>query len=94
MPRLLSVALIAAILAACAVAQEKAPGSAGLRGVWKITELSSREIGGQWKTLPIHSSVYIFTDKHYSYMFAPGTGPRRLYAGDPNKPTAAERVSI
>jgi hypothetical protein len=38
-------------------------------------------------------SVYIFTRKHYSYMFAPGVGPRRLFAGDPNRPSDAEKVA-
>jgi hypothetical protein len=105
MARLLSVALIAAILAACTSAQEKGAGSAlitdskatpgrtSLRGVWMVKELTSREVGGEWKTLPINSSLYIFTEKHYSYMFAPGIGPRRLYSGDPNRPSDAEKVA-
>jgi len=105
MSRLLLVALIAAILAACTFAQETdagnalttdaklTPGRTTLRGVWKVTELSSRELGGEWKTLPLNGSVYIFTEKHYSYMFAPGIGPRRLYSGDPNKPSDAEKVA-
>jgi hypothetical protein len=64
-----------------------------LRGVWTVTELSSRLPGGEWTTLPLNRSLYIFTGKHYSYMFAPGSAPRRLHAGDPNKPTDAEKVA-
>ena len=104
MSRLISVGLIAALLAACTFAQEKntdsaavaeaklTPVQASLRGVWKVTELASRTPGGEWATLPVNASVYIFTEKHYSYMFAPGIGPRRLFSGDPNKPTDAEKV--
>lgn len=91
MLRLLSVALMAAILSACTLAKP-APERTDLRGVWKITELVSRAVGGEWKTLPINASVYIFTDEHYSYMFIPGAGPRRLYSGDPNEPSDAEKV--
>ena len=38
------------------------------------------------------TSLYIFTDKHFSYMYTLGTGPRRLFSGDPNRPTDAEKV--
>jgi len=105
MSRLFSVALIAAILAACTFAQKVdsgnalfadaklAPGRTSLRGVWKVTALSSRELDGAWETLPVNSSLYIFTEKHYSYMFAPGIGPRRLYSGDPNRPSDTEKVA-
>lgn len=94
MLRLVSVALVFALLAACAFAQEDSPPQrAGLRGVWKVTELSTRKPGEEWKILPINGSVYIFTGKHYSYMFVPGAGPRRLHSGDPNKPSDAEKVA-
>lgn len=63
-----------------------------LRGVWKVTELSSRAAGKDWTTGSPSLSVYIFTDRHYSYMFTTGAGPRRLFAGDPNQPTEAEKV--
>lgn len=42
---------------------------------------------------PPYLSIYIFTPKHYSYMFAPGVGPRRLFASDPNRPSEAEKVA-
>jgi hypothetical protein len=105
MTRLLLVGFIAAILAACAFTSgtesghastaEAQPSSrqASLRGVWKVTEFSSRKIGGEWQPFPIHASLYIFTEQHYSYMVAPGIGPRRLHSGDPNRPSDAEKVA-
>jgi hypothetical protein len=95
MPRLMAIAFMAAALAGCTLAQDAKPMPAqkSLRGVWRITELSSRAIGGEWKVLPINASVYIFSDRHYSYMFAPGSGPRRLHSGDPNKPSDADKVA-
>ena len=38
-------------------------------------------------------SLYIFTEKHYSYMVAPGSGPRPLFAGDPNRPSDSEKAA-
>jgi hypothetical protein len=71
-------------------AQSRSP----LEGVWKILELSSRAPGADWTVAtPPYLSVYIFTPKYYSYMFAPGAGPRRLFAGDPNQPSEAERIA-
>ncbi len=71
-------------------AQPRSP----LEGVWKVLEVSSRMPGADWTVAtPPYSSVYIFTPKHYSYMFAPGAGPRRLFAGDPNRPSEAEKVA-
>ena len=72
--------------------QKLVPNS--LRGVWEVSEQSIRSVGGAWSigTVP-YLSLYIFTEKHYSYMFAPGSGPRRLFTGDSNKPTEAEKVA-
>jgi hypothetical protein len=71
-------------------AQSRSP----LEGVWKILEVSSRLPGAEWTVAtPPYLSVYIFTPKHYSYMFAPGVGPRRLFAGDPNQPSEAEKIA-
>ncbi len=73
--------------------ENKAPARANIRGVWKVTELASRTPGANWevRTTP-YLSQYIFTEKHYSYMYVPGEGPRKLFAGDPNRPTDAEKV--
>ena len=64
-----------------------------VRGVWKVTELASRAPGAEWevRTTP-YLSQYIFTGKHYSYMYVPGAGPRTTITGDPNRPTDAEKV--
>jgi hypothetical protein len=64
-----------------------------VRGVWKVTELASRAPGAEWEVRATpYLSQYIFTGKHYSYMYVPGVGPRKTIAGDPNRPTDAEKV--
>ena len=104
MSRFISVVLTLAFFAACTFAQEKRPPNAptakeklatapaSLRGVWKVTEQLSRAPGERWVAVTPNVSLYIFTEKYYSYMFSTGAGPRRLFSGDPNKPTDAEKV--
>jgi hypothetical protein len=76
-----------------AIAEEKQKSArASLRGVWKVTELLTRVPGETWTTITPNISLYIVTEKHYSYMFVTGAGPRRLFAGDPNKPTDADKA--
>jgi hypothetical protein len=90
MARFITVAIIAAFIATGAVAREQAP----VVGVWKITELASRKPGAKWEVRPVpRLSQYIFTGKHYSYMYVPGTDPRPLFAGDPNRPSDAEKAT-
>lgn len=72
--------------------QTRASAKAGLRGVWKLTEVAVRRPGEKWVATTPGSSLYIFTEKHYSYTLATAAGPRRLFAGDPNRPTDAEKV--
>ena len=73
-----------------AAAQSRSP----LQGVWKVLDVSFRVPGADWTVAtPPYLSIYIFTPKHYSYMFTPGAGPRRLFAGDPNQPSDAEKVA-
>ena len=105
MLRRVSLTLAIAFSAAGAAAQEtrpakpvapeatRAPARADVRGVWKVTEQASRAPGGEWevRTTPFLSQ-YIFTGKHYSYMYVPGAGARKRIAGDPNRPTDAEKV--
>ncbi|MBB6095827.1 hypothetical protein HNQ60_004718 [Povalibacter uvarum] len=65
----------------------------GIRGVWRVTEFASRIPGAQWESRGApYLSQYIFTEKHYSYLYVPGPNPRKRFAGDPNKPTDAEKV--
>jgi hypothetical protein len=101
MLRFASVSLAAAFLVgafapetrpARAATPEEPPTPASLRGVWRVSELSSRAPGEAWVPVTPNVSLYIFTERHYSYMFATGAGPRRLFAGDPNKPTDADKV--
>jgi hypothetical protein len=64
-----------------------------VRGVWKMTELAWSTPDGGWELrVTSYVSQYIFTEKHYSYMYVPGAGPRKLFAGDPNRPTDAEKA--
>jgi hypothetical protein len=89
MLRSVSVALIGAILASAIAARQNQPV---LHGVWKVTEVSVRKPGEDWIRTTPGASLYIFTKKHYSYTFATSAAPRRLFAGDPNSPTDAEKV--
>lgn len=105
MSRCVAIILALAFVADGASAQKTRPASlaapethkastrADIQGVWEITELASRAPGAEWEvsTTP-YLSQYIFTGKHYSYMYAPGSGPRKLFVGDPNRPTDAEKV--
>jgi hypothetical protein len=63
-----------------------------IRGVWKVTELAWSTPDAAWEIRTPYVRQYIFTEKHYSYMYVPGPGPRKLFAGDPNRPTDAEKV--
>lgn len=64
-----------------------------IRGVWKLTELASRAPGAGWEARPTPQlSQYIFTEKHYSYLYVRGSEPRKKFAGDPNNPTEAEKA--
>jgi hypothetical protein len=101
-----SLVVVAALFASATVAgggqptntsnagKQTASASPALKGAWKIVEQSVRSPGREWRVgAPPYLSLYIFTDKHYSYMFAPGLAPRRLFAGDLNQPTDAEKVA-
>jgi hypothetical protein len=104
MLRRVSLVMAVAMSVAGASAQERpgapvAPHAAAaairtdVRGVWRITELASRAPGGEWEVRPTpYLSRYIFTGRHYSYMYVPGPGPRKTIAGNPNRPTDAEKV--
>ena len=63
-----------------------------IRGVWKVTELAWSTPGGDWEIHKVYLSQYIFTKRHYTYMYVPGAGPRKRFVGDPNRPTDAEKV--
>ena len=97
-----SLVLTASVFAASALPQQEGrilarehtdATSPGIMGVWKVTEVSSRAPGENWTNASPQLSLYIFTKRHYSYMFTTGGGPRPLFAGDPNKPTDAEMIT-
>lgn len=104
MSRCVGVVAALAFLAAGASAQERHSASAatpeastavtqtGIQGVWKVTESASRMPGAEWEVSTPYLSQFIFTAKHYSYMYVPGAGPRKTFAGDPNRPTDAEKA--
>jgi hypothetical protein len=74
-------------------ASAKEPTPADMRGVWKLTELASRIPGAEWEVRATPNlSQYIFTARHYSYMYVRGSEPRKKFAGDPNNPTEAEKA--
>jgi hypothetical protein len=62
-----------------------------ITGVWKVEQSAFRYPDSAWtvRSAP-HESLYIFTEKYYSYSFVPG--PRKLFQGDPNRPSDAEKV--
>ena len=76
------------------VGRQSATAPPAVKGVWKIVEQFGRSPDGEWTAgATPYLSLYIFTDKHYSYMFVPGPAPRRLFAGNPNQPTDPEKVA-
>src|SRR5918993_4621177 len=63
-------------------------------GVWKVERSEFRFPDSAWsiRAAP-YESLYIFTKEYYSYSYVLGASPRKLFAGDPNKPTDAEKIS-
>jgi hypothetical protein len=70
---------------------EEALTQASLQGAWKINERQFKSGTTDWTDTTPALSLYIFTKQHYSYMFA--RRPRDLFAGDPNRPTDADKVA-
>lgn len=70
------------------------PLTPSITGVWKAEQFAFRYPDSAWsvRTAP-YESLYIFTDKYYSYAYVPGSSPRKLFEGDPNKPTDAEKIT-
>lgn len=73
-------------------ASHAAAGAGSVEGVWTVVEQASRAPGGDWVSAGTpHRSLYVFTPTHYSYMFT-RPEPRSPFAGDPNRPSDAEKV--
>ncbi|MGI9075891.1 MAG: hypothetical protein ACR2G6_01005 [Gemmatimonadaceae bacterium] len=65
-----------------------------IHGAWKVLETAARTPGDDWVVRPRpEQSLYVFTERHYSYMYTFGVGPRPRFAGDPNRPTEAEKAA-
>ncbi len=65
-----------------------------LDGAWKVLETASRTPGDDWVVRPRPAqSLYVFTERHYSFMYTFGIGPRPRFTGDPNRPTEAEKAA-
>lgn len=63
-----------------------------LAGVWKVERFAFRvpDSGWSFRTAP-YESLYIFSKGYYAYTYVIGSNPRRLFTGDPNKPSDAEK---
>ena len=64
-------------------------------GAWRLLETASRPAGGtdEWDVRPmLQGGVYVFSARHYSYFYVPGSAPRPRFA-DGNRPTDVERAA-
>jgi hypothetical protein len=85
-------ALLALPAAAACRSQHAAEASSSLEGAWTVVKQESRAPGSDWVSVGTpFRSLYVFTPTHYSYMYTPPE-PRPPFAGDPNRPSDAEKV--
>ena len=74
------------------VASHAVAAASSVEGVWTVVEQASRAPGGEWVSAGTpHRSLYVFTPTHYGYIFT-RPEPRSPFAGDPNRPSDAEKV--
>jgi hypothetical protein len=72
-----------------AINNDKTP----ITGVWKAEQFALRYPDSAWTVIKQQNeSLYVFANKFYSYSYVRGSQPRSLFAGDPNKPSDAEKV--
>jgi Lipocalin-like domain len=65
-----------------------------IAGVWKAEHFAFRYPDSVWTVrTPPYESLYIFAAKYYSYTYVSGGSPRKLFEGDPNKPTDVEKIA-
>lgn len=92
--RALATFLIAVVVGACASTSKTRSAPETIVGVWNVAELAARAPGGAWESRGAPSrSQYIFTSRHYSYLYVRGSAPRKTFNGNPNNPTDAEKVA-
>lgn len=70
------------------------PGSsANVVGAWHVTELAIRTPGSDWEVRPRpQGGLYVFSERHYSYVYIPGGRVRGRFAV-PNSPSEAEKAA-
>ena len=63
-------------------------------GVWKVEHFAFRFLDSSWSfRTPPYESLYIFSNGYYNYTYVIGSNPRKLFTGDPNKPSIEEKAA-
>ena len=77
--------------AATSLEQER--GSSLIVGAWRPVQLALRQPGSEWEIRPSpQSGLYVFSARHYSYVYIPG-GRQRPHFSNANSPTEAEKAA-
>ena len=70
-----------------------AGNSSNIIGAWHVIELAVRTPGGDWQIRPQpQGGLYVFSERHYSYVYVPGGRVRPRFA-NPNGPTELEKAA-
>ncbi len=70
-----------------------AQAAPSIQGAWRVMELAVRAPGEPWAARPgPQAGLYVFSARHYSYVYVPGLQPRPRFA-DANRPTEAEKAA-
>jgi hypothetical protein len=67
-----------------------------ITGVWSVEEFARRypHPDSAWTIIKQQNeSLYLFSNKYYAYSYVRGTSPRKLFEGDPNRPSDAEKMA-
>jgi hypothetical protein len=73
--------------------QPTSRAAARVEGAWRLTETALRSASGMWEARPApQGGLYVFTARHYSYFYIPGSEPRARFA-NANQPTDTERAA-
>jgi hypothetical protein len=96
MRRFVLAAFALIVLAACQpeITEDVNP----LVGAWRVSELSVESPDTSYTITDVQPSLYMFTERHYSFMRVTGDQPRELFVGDApvigsRTPTDAERIA-
>ena len=97
--RSLAFVLCAVVVASCA--SSKGPSftessqrhNRQLIGAWRVVQLAVRTPGGEWDIRPDpQGGLYVFSARHYSYIYVPGGRPRPHF-GNPGNPSESEKAA-